>query len=317
MFQKKSSRRSRVRDKHIINANVTSPVIIMAKVVGTGKSIFQLLLMMLAVGGVFYIGKGAWLRFFVHNTDDFGLRHLEISTMEGEPTVLLTEARVGEVTGLRSDGKQTVFQFQASVIEEKLTALPEIRAARASCRYPSTFRIKVEERLPIAWLVCPVLGLEERNREHGLLLDEQGVPFLCSSQVIWAFATELPSIYLKDAPEEEIIPGQKVASEGIHRALVLIQGLSEALADPTSLDPAREGERIPGFKPDAPDWVMIKDEITLDARTRNGIRATFSYFDQEKQLERLRKLQHHARSKNRQLAHVNLIPDRLVPVRYR
>jgi len=157
----------------------------------------------------------------------------------------------------------------------------------------------VKERVPVAWIACPSLGLEEKNPEKGLLLDQEGVPFRCAAPTILVYARELPVIYSGELPTNSVIEGKKVEHEGVSEALNLITGLSETLGDY-----------------DQPAYVIVKDEITLEARTRRGTRATFSYFDQERQLENFLKLIHHARDTGQQIKTINLIPYRLVPVEY-
>jgi hypothetical protein len=65
-----------------------------------------------------------------------------------------------------------------------------------------------------------------------------------------------------------------------------------------------------------PVWVVVKDEILLEMKTRGGVVATLSYYDQERQLEQLAKVTSHARRRGREVAQVNLIPRRYIPVQY-
>ena len=61
----------------------------------------------------------------------------------------------------------------------------------------------------------------------------------------------------------------------------------------------------------------MKDEITLEMMTLGKTIVTFSFYEQEHQLQKLTKIIGHARAKGRELKSVNLIPDRFVPVMYR
>ena len=77
----------------------------------------------------------------------------------------------------------------------------------------------------------------------------------------------------------------------------------------------RANEKFQGS--DRPAQVVVKDEIMLEMKTLNGILATFSYYDQERQINNLVKLVSHADLQGKFLAKVNLIPRRFVPIHYR
>lgn len=270
-----------------------------------GGKLLKVGVLMLIVGALAFFAKGAWEKLFLHNVSEFGLAKITIHTMEGEHTEFLSEMRVSQVTGLvtrKNGGEKTIFQFDSDKIEKTISALPEIAEVKVTRRLPDRFEIKVKERIPVAWLASSSLGLVEKDFERGLLIDREGVPFRCEAKSIANFVQEeqIPVIYGRELPANSIVPGQKVTHEGLSEALCLVAGMVKTLGDYDHLD-----------------YVIIKDEITLEATTRNGTRAVFSYFDQKRQLDNFLKLIIHARDRGEQLASANLIPYRLVPVKYR
>ncbi len=300
MFQKKTSRRTRRSHDRMLELRVSSPRILMFEWLRFGGKVLKVGFLMLIVGAAAFMLKSAWNKLFLNNLEEFGLAKITLTTFDGAAPKFLYERRVAEVTGLIVNGGQTIFQFDTDEVQSQLLALPEISKVDVTRRLPDCFEIKIKERVPIAWIVCPALGLQEKSPEKGLLIDRDGIPFRCASYSIFEFAKELPAIYSNQLPEESVRPGTMITHEGLNEARKLIIGMTEVLDD---------------FE--KPESVIIEDEITLKVHTRSRTVATFSFFDQKRQIENFKKLTHHAREKGEQLASVNLIPYRLVPVKYR
>ena len=105
---------------------------------------------------------------------------------------------------------------------------------------------------------------------------------------------------VQTAEANDILPGEAIEHEGLRFAFDLVK-----LAN----------DRLDGV--DRPAWVVVQDEIMLEMKTLGGVLATLSYYDQERQIENLIKLNLHARRQAKDLAKVNLIPRRFIPVHYR
>lgn len=260
---------------------------------------------MLVVFGSSIVISGAFRKFCVNNTKEFGVRKVALTTSTGQPTELLTEDRIAEVTGLAATGSQTIFQFDEEALERALVKLPEVRQAKVQRRFPDTFRVEVDERLPVAWLVCKDLGLIERDAERGLLLDKDGVALSCCTQVIWNYSARLPVVHVRTLPGGEggstqVASGLQIESEGVKRALALLTEIGE---------PANEDHR--------PDWVIVKDNITLVTKFHDGSRIDFSYYGHKKELQKLDYVRKHAVSQGKKINHTSVIPDTMVPVSYR
>ena len=255
-------------------------------------------LILVAVMALGFAGRLGWEELFVKNTEEFGIKEVPLTDFEGEAPRFLTHSRIVATTGLDLDA--SIFALDTDELEETLRDLPEITDARVTRRLPGTLKIEISERTPVAWLDCDKLGIVQRDRAAGLLIDEAGVPFKCASQTLWDFAERLPVIRVLKAEDHEIMEGQEIKHEGLQYALDLVNLATDSME---------------GFE--RPAWVIVKDEITLEMMTLGKTIATLSYYEQEHQLEKLTKVVSHARSKGRELASVNLIPDRFVPVEYR
>lgn len=280
----------------MLHLKVSSPRIVFFDVVKFAARFMKLGIAILAMVGV-GIGLGyGWQKLFVEN-EEFEVKDVSIFTPEGEETIFLTHKRFEAKTGVDLD--QSIFAIDTDELTKSIEALPEIRSAKVSRRLPGILRIEVDERRPVAWVACRSLGIKERDRSAGLMVDEEGVTFRCDSEELWEFGLELPVIMVQSAEENDILDGEPIEHEGLKYAFELVQLATE------KLDTA-----------DRPVWVVVKDEIMLEMKTVSGILATFSYYDQERQVDNLIKLNLHARRQAKDIAKVNLIPRRFVPVHY-
>jgi hypothetical protein len=277
---------------------VKSPRIVFFDFLKLGGRFMKLGLILTVVMALGFAGRFGWEELFVKNTEEFGIKEVPLTDFEGEAPRFLTHSRIVETTGL--DLEASIFALDTDELEETLGSLSEITEARVTRRLPGTLKIEVGERTPVAWLDCDQLGIVQRDRAAGLLIDEAGVPFKCASETLWDYAERLPVIRVLAAEEHEIVEGREIKHAGLQYALDLVTLASNSM----------EGMERPA-------WVIVKDEITLEMMTLGRTLATLSYYEQEHQLEKLTKVVSHARAKGRELASVNLIPDRFIPVHYR
>lgn len=296
MFSRRTSSRTRKSRDRMLHLKVSSPRIVFfdsLKFVARFCKLGIALAVMVGVG----IGFGSgWQKLFVEN-EEFVINDVPLTLKAGGAPRFLTHARLKEKTAL--DLEKTIFAIDTDELRAAIEALPEVKSARVSRRLPDQLKVTIEEREPVAWLACRSLGIPERDRDKGLLVDRDGVPFRCASEKLWEFGKELPVVLLPRAENAEIEEGRALEHNGLRHALKLVMLASEKLD---------LSER--------PSWVVVKDEIMLEMKTRGGTLATLSYYDQERQVENLAKLTAFARGKGRELAQVNLIPERYVPVHY-
>ena len=275
---------------------MNSPRILFCDAIKLSGRLFKLLMVAAVVIAIGVVSRIGYQKFFIEN-QDFALKEMSFETESGGEPRFLTRARIIETTAIEASG--SIFAFDVDEVEAQLLALPEISSATVNRRLPGTLKIKITERVPVAWLACPSRGIEERNISNGLLVDQSGIAFPCATEPLANFAVNLPVVFAGKLPDGAIVEGQKINHEGLRYALEF------AIKADLSLSGS-----------DLPDWVMVKDEITLEMRTVGGTRCTISYFDPDAQIERLKNLSMHARDSGRQLATINLIPKRFVPVTY-
>jgi len=281
----------------MLHLKVSSPRIVFFDMVKFSARFMKLGIAILVMVGV-GIGLGyGWQKLFVEN-DEFVVSKVEIFNPDGEGTKFLTHERFVAKTGI--DLEKTIFAIDTDELKKSIEALPEIRSAKVSRRLPGILKIEVDERRPVAWVACRSLGIKERDRSSGLMVDEEGVTFQCDSGELWEAGLKLPVIMVQTAEPNDILPGEAIEHEGLRFAFDLVK-----LAN----------ERLVGI--DRPAWVVVKDEIMLEMKTLGGVLATLSYYDQERQLDTLVKANLHARRQAKDLDKVNLIPRRFIPVHYR
>jgi len=297
MFQRRTSNRTPKSRQRMLSLKVSSPRIVLFDFLKVGAKFLKLGLIVAVMVGVGFGLSLGWQKLFVEN-EEFTISELSLKTFEGEPPRFLTHARMLEQTGLDPDA--TIFSLDTDALAAKLESLPELTGAKVSRRLPGTLKVEVQERQPVAWVACRSLGIRERDRDLGLLVDSDGIPFKCSSETLWAFAEKLPVVLVGEMGDEKIVEGKAIEHRGLNYAFELIEIASELLV---------------GIE--KPVWVVVKDEITLEMKTLGGTHATLSYYDLNRQLTDFSKLVSHAQARGKELDRVNLIPRRFVPVHYR
>jgi len=297
MLLRRKSTRTRVSRDRKLALQVSSPRIVMFGFVKFFRRFFKLGVALFAAVVVgFCLGLG-WEKLFVEN-DEFLISELELLTIDDEPVTFLTHARLSKQANLSPN--DTIFSVDKDELKAALLELPEITDVEVGRRLPGKLRVKVAERHPVAWIASRSLGIKERDRQAGLLLDLDGVPFPCASDELWNYAKDLPVISMNILEVGEVVVGEEVENAGLKAALDLVV---------LCLDKFEGNQR--------PAWVVVKDEIMMEMQTRDGVLATLSYFEQDRQIDQLDRLITHAELQGKSLAKVNLIPRRFVPVHYR
>jgi len=291
MGRRRTSRFRAARPQQQVEIRVTSP-----RIVGFGllRLIRAGVKLALVAGLLAGAGWGAMegLQAFFMENEEFRLREIELET-DGR----ITETHVAELAGL--DPRASVFAFNLAEIRERIEARPGVVRAGVSRRLPGTLRIRVEERVPVAWIECRPLGAAGRDPENGLLLDAEGVCFRCDPW--WAEkARELPVIMLNEGHDGELGGGRPLRCREGRRALHLVLLSEELLAEE--------------------EWglevVAVRNEYSLLAATSEGTWVTFGMYDHERQLRDLLVLRRHLLQTDRVLAAANLIPERNTPARF-
>ena len=229
--------------------------------------------------------------FFIEN-DEFQLSEVDLET-NGE----FTEGHFATLSGI--DPTASVFAIKLTELKEKLLSRPGIVKADVSRRLPGTLRVRVEERIPVAWLECRPLGIVGKDPESGLLLDAEGVCFPC--EFWWEEkARPLPVVLVSQAKEGDVTIGKKLRHHEARRAL--------ALLNQSFLRLGEEDWNIP--------VVAVRNDYSLVGATSNGVLVTFGMYEHERQMNDLITLMRDTAGRGERLTSANLIPERNIPVRF-
>ena len=251
------------------------------------------LLLVLAVA--LFFGRSALQGVFLES-EEFGLERIELWTWEEEKMpLLINHQRLAEVTGL--DPRASIFAFQLGDIEQQLAGLPEVKRVRATRRLPNVLRIRVEERVPVAWIESPQQGIRGRSYEYGMLVDMEGHCF-APTRMMFETVNDLPVITTGEFGGGKFVSGEKAEGREFLRALELAKLSQRYLAE--------AGWSLPA--------IGLCNDYSLLAKTHTGTVVTFGLYEHERQLEDLLLILAHARKTDRGVERVNLIPERNIPV---
>ena len=296
-MRKKTSRfKKQASGPREVNLRATSGRVVWCRTkAGTWRAVRWIVgIAVLAVGVA--LGKTAMQQIF-HDSEEFALEEIERLQWgdDEKAPVLLSPSRLAEITGIQP--KASIFSFQLNDLESKLEALPEVKQVRATRRLPDVLRIRVEERVPIAWIEALNQRIRGRSYEYGLLVDQDGYCFE-PTRAMFETVNDLPVITTGDEGRAKFVSGEKAEGREFLRALELVKLSKRYLAD--------AGWSLPA--------IGLRNEYSLLAKTHTGTVVTFGLYEHERQLEDLLLILDHARKTSRGVERVNLIPERNIPV---
>ena len=245
-----------------------------------GRSISRFKLVTRAIGLFLLltaIGIGAH-RLFLTNSD-FAVAELEVET-DGS----LTQERILRFADLETGGN--IFQVDLRKIQSKLTSHPQVETASVERVLPHTLRIRVAERQVVARLSVPHLGIMPNHWG----LDRKGVPVRLEN-----LSDELPIVHADIASRIQ---------SGI----------------PVDLAPIRTAAQVAGVwnSPHQPILAFeINSPYSVEAIFGEGLQVTFATTNLKQQLDRLGSILEMAAARNQQVATVNLLPQKNIPVTFK
>lgn len=289
MFKRKktNTRYTHSRSDRKLHLQVSSPRIVFFQSIKAMRGVFKLafIAVLLSAGG--FYGVNYIQNHFLTNPE-FTLKHLELKT-----NGFLDEGQVAEIAGINPSG--TIFAFDIDEAEAKLIERPEVVSAEVERRLPDTVKITINERVPVAWIACPILNMAGRNPLSGVLMDAEGVIFKCQGN-LWNVARDLPVIEISTAEEHEFQLGQKMTHKDAARALSLVELIN------SEVDGAWQVKRV-----------AAASFYSLVVTSNDQVEATFGMYDHQRQLKDLIAARQHAKDTNRQLEWINLQPKHNIP----
>jgi len=236
---------------------------------------------------LFYFAYKAINEHFNDN-EEFAIQYIPVTDFEGNDTIVLSAKRVWDISGIDQQG--TIFQVDINDVERRLRDRPEVISAEVDRKLPDTIEIKIEERIPVAWLSCRELGLAGRSPYKGLLIDQFGVTFK-SEMEFWEIAKKLPVIEVSATSEDDFKLGMKMNHPDCERALHFVMCLDV-------LGPQDWGV----------DRVIVENFYTLKVICTDEVEAQFSMYEHDDQLKKLLQVREHAANNGKKLAWIDLRP---------
>jgi cell division septal protein FtsQ len=284
------SRRRRVRlEVHRLDMNPETPASIREKRRKVMRWGFKLAVASLVLTGIVSAGKIVVREAFM-DSPRFKLQHLSVITDGSlQPSAIIAAA------GLREGAN--MLGISLVQVRERLEQLPEVRHAKVSRGYPGVIFLEVEQRQPTAWLECPRLRLAAGDRQSGCLLDADG--FVLPSGQSAVGLKNLPVIHVEQL--SRLAPGQCLESPEVHAALKLLQ--SHAASELAHSAAIRRIDASRGYAL----------TVTFDSQ----LTAILPADDVARQLQRLARVIHEAEDQQWQIATVDLLVEKNVPVTLR
>jgi cell division septal protein FtsQ len=291
MFKKRTTRVRHSKELTRLQVNVLSPRIVWFGFLRACRQTLKVGVMV-AVGVAAVWGIRELIQKGLVQNKEFKLQAIELT-----PNPALDERRLIKVAGINIDG--SLFDCDAEKIEAALRALPELAAASVRREFPGTLVVEVIAREPYVWVSNADQDVQPRDAQNGLVVDRRGIAFHCPPSLL-AQAELLPLIQLGEGGEP-LVAGKPVVHPEFERLRRLYQVACQ-------------------FIPGAEGWIysLRQDrEWSLELRSRDDTKACFGLGDHERQMNDFKSALDHARAKEQQIASIELIPERNIPVMLR
>jgi hypothetical protein len=285
--QRVSNTRQR-RQQHLLDVRVRSHkasqhrnrrvLVVVSKIV---------LVLVLAVGVVLGIRYGA--KHFFFENPDYQLSQIEFQTDGSlQREQVLKTAELHEAVN--------IFTVNLGKVRDRLQQLPQVDEVQVIRKLPGEIDIRIVERKPVAWITSAKQILDPFVSDVAFLVDARGV--LMKEKKLLPEYLGLPSI--TGCTSESLEPGKIVESPEAKAALELVR-LSTASFMQTRFQ-IREIDVSKGY------CLVVSD--------KNHTKITFGFDNLETQLQRLEQFLVYADDSKQELATVNLLVQRNIPVTF-
>ena len=245
------------------------------------------LVLVLLIGAYVGVREGA-RRFFFENSD-YRLGQIEVQT-DGT----LQREQILQTAGLEEG--ENIFRVNLARVHDSLQQLPQVDEVQVTRKLPAEIDIKISERKPVAWITGEKQITDPFASEHAFLVDARGV--LMKEKKLLPEYLGLPLI--TGCTSEALEAGKVVGSFEAKAALELLR-LSTRSFMQTRFQ-IREIDVSKGY------CLLVTD--------KNRTQVTFGFDNIEGQLERLEQFLVYSDDSKRELATVNLVVQRNIPVTF-
>jgi cell division septal protein FtsQ len=245
------------------------------------------LVVVLVIGAVLGIRFGAKRLFF--ENPDYQLSQIEIQTdgtLQREQILKAAELRDGE----------NIFSVNLAQVRDRVQQLPQVDEVQVIRKLPGEIDLRIVERKPIAWITSDKQISDPFASDVAFLVDARGV--LMKEKKLLPEYLGLPLI--TGCTSESLEAGKTVESFEAKAALELLR-LSTRSFMQTRFQ-IREIDVSKGY------CLVVSD--------KNHTRVTFAFDNLDTQLQRLEQFLVYADDSKRELATVNLLVQRNIPVTF-
>lgn len=289
MRQRTSKTRRHRHHVKVLKSEVMSPRIAWINFLGATRALAKIAMAIGLLVAAAY-GIRAAIEHTFHRNPDFQLKAINLS-----PNDVLDEAELVEL--LEIDLAANIFDIDVDELEKKLTSQPAIAAARVERNLPGTLDFRVTTRKAAAWVACPEEGFPATRNTGSLLVDHEGFTYRCPAGQVDT-NQPLPILALSKNEDHPVRAGITLDHPQYTETVRLLRSVVSRTPDQLR----------------AVDTISQANAWSLNLVTRGGTTATFGLGDHARQLEHLGRALDHARRKGYDIATINLIPRRNVPI---
>ncbi len=251
--------------------------------------VFSKIALVLALLAGIYVGaRLAAKRFFIDNPD------YKLSVIEVQTDGTLQREQILSVADLREG--ENIFRVNLGRIHDRLQELPQVDGVEVIRKLPAEIDIRIVERKPVGWITSEKQIADPFASDAAFLVDARGV--LMKEKKLLPEYLGLPLIL--GCASESLEAGKTVALPETKAALELLR-LSTRSFMQTRFQ-IREIDVSKGY------CLVVTD--------KNHSRVTFGFDNLDTQLQRLEQFLIYSDDAHRELATVNLLVQRNIPVTF-
>ncbi len=238
--------------------------------------------------GLYYGVREGLNRFFFKNPE------YRLSTIAVQTDGTLPREQVLRAAGL-SEGLN-IFSVNLAQIHDRLQQLAQIDDVQVERKMPNEIDIQITERKPIAWITSEKTVENPFASDAAFLVDARGI--LMKEKKLLPEYLALPLIV--GCSSEALVPGKTVDSLEAKTALALLRLTTTSFMQ--TRFPIREIDVSKGY------CLLVTD--------KHHTEVMFAFDDLERQMQRLEQLLVYADDYQREIATVNLLVARNIPVTF-
>ncbi len=285
--QRLSSFRQR-RQQHLLDVKVRSRKAVQHRNRKVLVVFSKIALVLALLAGIYVGARLAAKRFFIDNPD------YKLSVIEVQTDGTLQREQILSVADLREG--ENIFRVNLGRIHDRLQELPQVDEVEVIRKLPAEIDIRIVERKPVGWITSEKQIADPFASDAAFLVDARGV--LMKEKKLLPEYLGLPLIL--GCASESLEAGKTVALPETKAALELLR-LSTRSFMQTRFQ-IREIDISKGY------CLVVTD--------KNHSRVTFGFDNLDTQLQRLEQFLIYSDDAHRELATVNLLVQRNIPVTF-